>query len=138
MRLHKNAKVEYIRRVPLFTGCSKAELGHIAMIADELTLPPARTVIREGDRGREFLVVIDGTATIRQQGEQIGTLGPGDFAGEIALVTDSPRTATIETETDFRVLVISGPAFRSLLRRSPSIEGKILQELARRLAHDAP
>ena len=134
MRLGRNAKVELIQRVPLFARCSRRELAEIASIADEIDLPANKQLIREGDRGREFFVLLDGSAEVQKEGRTINTLEQGDFFGEIALVSRSPRTATVTTTSPVRALVINDRSFRSLLERSPQTQLKVLEALAERLA----
>jgi len=133
MRLRKNAKVDLIASVPLFAGCSKAELSEIASISDELDVPEGATLIREGDRGREFLIVIDGTAKVTKKGRKLNEVGPGSFVGEIALIADVPRTATVTATAPVRLLVITDRAFQHLIRKTPSIAAKVLQSLGERL-----
>jgi CRP-like cAMP-binding protein len=134
--LRKNAKLELIKRVPLFAGCSKRELSEVGAIADELTLPEGRTLTKEGATGHEFLVLIDGSAEVRRNGRKVNTLGAGDFLGEIALVTGAPRTATVKTTTPSRMLVITARDFRTLLRNTPSMQLKVLEAVAARLPAD--
>ena len=134
MRLHKDAKVELIRRVPLFAACSKRELAEIASIADELAVPEGRTLIEEGRRGREFIILIEGSVEVRRRGRKLRTLTDGDFFGEIALVSKTPRTATVTTTSPARILVIVDRAFGGLLQRSPGIQKKVLETLALRVA----
>ena len=137
MRLKKNAKVDLIAGVPLFAGCSKAELSEIASIADELDLPEGATLIREDDRGREFLIVIDGTVKVTKKGRKLRELGPGSWVGEIALIADVPRTATVVATSPVRLLVITDRAFQHLIRETPSIAAKVLQSLGERLQTEA-
>jgi CRP/FNR family cyclic AMP-dependent transcriptional regulator len=134
MRLGKNAKVELIRRAPLFAQCSKRELAEVASIADELDLPAGRELIREGQRGREFFVLLEGEADVTRDGKRIATMKPGDFFGEIALISNAPRTASVTASTPVRVLVVTERSFKSLLERVPSIQLKVLRALAERLA----
>jgi CRP/FNR family cyclic AMP-dependent transcriptional regulator len=134
--LHKDAKVELMRRVPLFSHCSKRELASIASIADEIDLPEGRVLIREGDRGREFFVLLEGTADVSKGGRRRATMKEGDFFGEIALVSDVPRTATVTTTSPIRTLVVTDRGFRGLLERSPDIQLKVLKALAERVAPD--
>jgi CRP-like cAMP-binding protein len=133
MRLKKNAKVDLIAGVPLFAGCSKAELSEIASIADELDLPEGATLIHEDERGREFLIVIDGTVKVTRKGRKLNELGPGSWVGEIALIANVPRTATVVATSPVRLLVITDRAFQHRIRQTPSIAAKVLQSLGERL-----
>ena len=135
--LHRNAKIELIKSVPLFSRCSKRELQEVASLADELELPAGRELTKEGARGAEFVVLAEGAAEVRRNGRTIATLGDGDFVGEIALVTGQPRTATVTTTVPSQLLVIGAASFRRLLRDSPSIQGKVLEAVASRLAADS-
>ncbi len=134
MRLRRDTKIELIRRAPLFAHCSKKELGEIASLADEVSLPEGKVQIREGDRGREFFVLADGTAEVRRKGRKIATMKAGDFFGEIALVSDVPRTATVTATSPVDVLVLTDRAFKSLLERAPQVQHKVLRALAERVA----
>ena len=133
MRLGGNQKVELIGKVPLFEQCSKRELEEVAKIADEIDLDAAKPLMREGDPGREFFVLLEGTAEVTRDGEQINTLGPGDFFGEIALISQGPRTATVTTTSPVRALVITERSFRRLVEQSPEIERKVLAAAVDRL-----
>ena len=137
MRLHKDAKIDLLKNVPLFAGCSKTELQRIASLADELDLGDGTTLIREGERGREFIVIAEGTVKVTRNGKQLRELGAGDFIGEIALVADVPRTATVTATSPVRLLVVTDRAFRGLLEQMPSIAKKVLQSLGERLHADA-
>ena len=131
--LRKNAKVELIKSVPLFSGCSKRELEEVAGIADELPFAEGRALTREGATGHEFLVLVEGAAEVKRRGKKVNTLRSGDFLGEIALITGAPRTATVTTTKPSRMLVITARDFRGLLRRMPSLQLKVLEALAARL-----
>jgi len=135
--LRRNQKVEVIKRVPLFGNCSKRELEQIASIADEIDLREGKVLIAEGKSGREFFVLLEGEAEVTKDGRQINRLGAGDFFGEIALVSRSPRTATVTATTPVRALVITDRSFRRLLEESPEIQLKVLEALAERLAPEA-
>lgn len=134
--LRKDAKVELIKRVPLFARCSRAELGAIALLADELDLPEGRELTRQGSRGQEFVILVEGSADVVRDGEVVNKLGSGDFFGEISLVTGRPRTATVITRRPSRLLVMHSPAFRALLRDSPAIQAKVLEAVVERLPAD--
>jgi CRP/FNR family transcriptional regulator, cyclic AMP receptor protein len=130
----RNAKIDLIRGVPLFARCSRSEIAEVAKIADEIDVPAGKVLTREGDRGREFFVLLEGAADVRRGSRKLNTLGPGDFFGEIALVSRSPRTATVTATTPSRLLVITGSSFRALLDHSPTIQLRVLEALADRLA----
>jgi CRP/FNR family cyclic AMP-dependent transcriptional regulator len=134
--LRRNEKVELIKKVPLFAGCSKGELEQIAQIADEIDLNEGKEMTQQGSRGREFFVLLEGEADVTKDGQSINKLGAGDFFGEIALVADSPRTATVTATSPVRALVITDRSFRRLLDEQPEIQTKVLQALAERLAPD--
>jgi CRP-like cAMP-binding protein len=132
--MSRNPKVEQLRKIPLFDRCSKRELAGLAALVDELDLPEGQTLAREGERGKEFLVLADGIADVASGGEVVNRLGPGDFFGEISLVTGEPRTATVTTRSPSRLLIFSAPAFRSLLHDAPGIRSRVLAAAALRLA----
>jgi len=134
VRLGKSKKLELIKHVPLFSKLSRKGLEAVASVADEIDLAQGKTLTKEGERGREFFVLLDGTADVHQDGEKIRTLGEGDFLGEIALVTKLPRTATVTTTSPVRALVITERDFSALLKRSPEIGQGVLEALGERLA----
>ena len=133
MRFRKQAWIERLKRVPLFAGCSTRELEEIASLATEITFEPGKVLMREGEPGREFIVLLEGTVRISQDGREIATEQDGDFFGEIALLRSTPRTATVETTSPVRALLVNDREFRALLERSPEITLKIVDALAARL-----
>jgi CRP/FNR family transcriptional regulator, cyclic AMP receptor protein len=136
--LHRNQKVELIKHAPLFANCSKRELEQIAQIADEIDLREGKEMTRQGARGREFFVLLEGDADVTKNGRRINQLSGGDFFGEIALVSDTPRTATVTATTPVRALVITDRSFKRLLKDQPEIQSKVLEALAARLAPETP
>jgi CRP/FNR family transcriptional regulator, cyclic AMP receptor protein len=137
VRLGRNTKVDLLKKVPLFSGCSKSELGKLAMTADEIDLREGYVLTRQGSPGREFFVLVDGTVSVTQDGKVVAELGAGDWFGEIALITNAPRTATVTATSPVRVLVVTDRAFRQVVEQTPSIAIKVLERLGERLAHDA-
>jgi CRP/FNR family transcriptional regulator, cyclic AMP receptor protein len=131
--LRRNEKVELIKRVPLFADCSRGELEEIAQLADEIDLGEGKELTRLGESGREFFVLIEGEADVTQDGNSINQLKAGDFFGEIALVEETPRTATVTATTPVRVLVITDRAFKRLLEEQPELQRKVLVALAERV-----
>ncbi len=131
--LRKDAKMRLLKRVPLFADCSGAELTKVAAAADEMTLPEGRELTHEGERGREFVVLVEGSADVHRKGKLVNRLGAGDFLGEIALVSERRRTATVTTTSPCRILVLTSVDFRTLLRETPSLQRKVLAALAARI-----
>ena len=113
-----------------------SELAKIASLADELDLPDGRELTHEGATGKEFLILVEGEGEIMRDGNLIAGLAPGDFVGEIALVTGIPRTATVRTRGPSRVLVIGAQAFKTLMRDVPAIQTHVLMAVAARLPRD--
>jgi CRP-like cAMP-binding protein len=136
MRLHRDAKVDLIRSIPLFAQCSVAEISEVAGIADEIDLRAGRVLAAESAIGQEFVVIIEGTAEVSQHGEVVNTLGAGDWFGEIALITDVPRTATVTAITQVHALVVEGHRFETLMEHAPDIRAKVSTVLEQRLADD--
>lgn len=131
--LHRDRKIELLKHVPLFSGCSKKELGQVARVADEIDFRAGKTLIREGTAGREFFVLVDGTAEIRRKGRKIDSAGPGDFFGEMALLSDQPRNATVVTTSPVDTLVVTARNFRSLIETNPLMALKVMRAVADRL-----
>jgi CRP/FNR family cyclic AMP-dependent transcriptional regulator len=134
VRLRKDAKTELLKRAPLFAECSKQELSLISGIADEIDLKEGKELTRQGSPGREFFVLIEGSADVVKDGNKVNTLEGGDFFGEIALVHHAPRTATVVATSPVRALVVTERNFRRLLEGSPEIQRKVMVALADRLA----
>jgi CRP/FNR family transcriptional regulator, cyclic AMP receptor protein len=135
--LRRDAKIELLKRAPLFSGCSKSELRALASTADELDLREGTIITREGRPGREFFVLISGTAEVTKKGKEVAQLGAGDWFGEIALLTDAPRTATVKATSPVDVLVITDRRFKTVVETMPSIALKILSTIGERLARDS-
>ncbi len=131
--LQKNAKVDLLKRAPLFAKLPKKHLTEIAALADEIDLPEGKELTKEGAPGREFFVLIEGSADVRRNGRKVNTMRAGDFFGEIALISGSPRTATVTATEPVRTLVLTQRDFRTLLRNEPEIQSKVLEALAERL-----
>ena len=116
---------------------SRRYLLRIAKIADEIAFAPGKVLVKEGEPGRDFFVLVEGSADIRRKGRKIKTVGPGDFFGEIAVVTDRPRNATVTATSSIDALVVTRWSFRQLVAGNPLIALKVMQAIADRLPPDA-
>jgi CRP-like cAMP-binding protein len=134
VHLGGNQKEELIRQVPLFAKVGRHDVKEIAKIADEIDLREGTEMTREGAPGREFFVLLEGPAEVERDGKKINALAPGDFFGEIALISEEPRTATVRASSPVRALVITARSFRRLLDDSPEIKTRIMEAMADRLA----
>jgi CRP-like cAMP-binding protein len=128
-----------LKEVPFFGMLSKKELAAVAKQTDEVDAKEGETLAREGDVGREFFVIIDGTAEVVRGDDKIAELGPGDFFGEMALVGDDPRMATVRATAPMRVIVMTRQSFREIDRSMPQVHSRIVEAIeARRAAGAAP
>jgi CRP-like cAMP-binding protein len=135
MRLFsQDTKVQALKAAPLFEGLSRKELVQLARVCEDLEVKPGKVLCKEGQLGHEFFVIVDGKVQVTRKGRRIATLSGGDFLGEVALVTEMPRTATVTAETPVRLFVLTHREFRAVRDKNPSVERKVLQALARRLA----
>jgi len=125
--------IEALRRAPLFAELGRRELGRIAAGMSQRTFPAGTTVAREGEVGVGFFVVEAGRAKVSARGREIGELGPGDHFGEVALILETPRTATVTAETELRCYGMTSWEFRRLAETNVAITWKVLEALARRL-----
>ena len=134
MRLfNQDTKVQALKRVPLFEGLSRKELTELARHTEDLEVPAGEVLCKEGDTGREFFVIVDGEIEVTSKGRNVAERGSGDFVGEIALLEDTTRTATVTAKTPLRVFVLTREDFRKLVRDNPGVERKVMQALARRV-----
>jgi CRP-like cAMP-binding protein len=134
--LRTDTRVELIRRLPLFELCSKRDLRRIAALAVERSVDGGTELIREGEPGTEFFVVVEGEVEVRRRGRRVARLGPGSYVGEIALLSRSPRTATVAAATPLHVLAIAGRDFVELLDAIPELWLKVARTLADRVEAD--
>ncbi len=129
----RDHKLELIHAVPLFHDCGRRDLEMIGRLADEVDVPAGHVLMKQGATAREFFIVIEGSLRVERDGTLLRTLGPGDFAGEIALIDGGPRTATVTVDTPSRLLVVGHREFHSLLQEHPDIQLQVLQALAQRV-----
>jgi CRP/FNR family transcriptional regulator, cyclic AMP receptor protein len=130
---NQDTKVQALKRAPLFEGLSRTELVQLARVSEDLEVPAGTVLCKEGEAGREFFVIIDGEVEITRKGKRVATRGSGDFFGEIALLEDTPRMATVTAKTPLRFFVLTRRDFRHLVDVNPRVERKVLRALARRV-----
>jgi CRP-like cAMP-binding protein len=133
LRRYRDEYLKHLADVPMFRACSKKDLALIARLAENHRFEKGQDVVKEGKRGQEFYVIVDGKAKVTRGGRKVATLGAGDHFGELALLDPSPRDATVTAETPLEVLILMEREFRSLLMEVPMLERKLLVALARRL-----
>lgn len=126
-------KVDVLAAVPLFSGLSKKELGEIARFVTEVEISPRQYLAMEGETGREVMVILAGTATVRKKGRKVAELGAGDVVGEMSLLTNLPRNATVKTNTFVAALVMDPREFDAVMAAQPKVAVKILRTVATRL-----
>jgi CRP/FNR family transcriptional regulator, cyclic AMP receptor protein len=131
--VRKDAKIELLRKVPLFSHCTKKQLASIASLADLINVPAGTKLITEGMPGLEFMVIVEGAGEVRRKGRKIDTLGPGDFIGEMALISGGPRNATVKTTTDASLLAVTERQFWRLLEQAPEMQTSLIKALGERL-----
>ena len=134
MKLFSNdTKVDALKSSPLFEGLSRKELEELAQITEDLEVEAGKVLARQGERGQEFFVILEGEVDVTRDGEPVEQHGGSDFYGELALVADIPRTATLTAKTPVRFFVLTSQGFRSMLERSPEVELKVLRAVVKRL-----
>ncbi len=134
---NRDRLVEQLREVPLFAACSRGDLKIVARHTAQVDVPAKTVIVKEGERGDSFYVVISGQAAVRRKvgrsAKKVATLGPGGYFGELALLDPGPRNATVEATSDATLAVIDVRVFRALVRDVPAMSQKLLAGLARRL-----
>jgi CRP/FNR family transcriptional regulator, cyclic AMP receptor protein len=127
----RNAPIALIWKIKLFAGLTDKELGAVAAPFQDESFEAGAVVVEEGTTGSGFFVMESGRAIVSVRGQELRELGPGDHFGEIALIADSPRTATVTAATNLRCHTISRDDFRKIVEAQPSIAWKLLENLAR-------
>lgn len=133
----KNRYHEHLRSVPLFADLDKHELDILAQASTELRLSAGKVLMTQGRLAHEMFVVMEGTLEVTRDGEHIADIGPGGFAGEMALLTHVPRSATVTAKTDVLVIDIDGRSFQVVLDEAPMIAVKMLPVVANRVVENS-
>lgn len=132
-RMAQDSKMERLQHVPLLQDCTARQLREVARIAQVFEAPAATPLTRVGEPGDEFFLILDGSARVEVPGGRQGRLAPGEFFGEMSLLDEGPRSATVTAETAVRLLVIRRRHFATLLREAPGLTLKILATLSKRV-----
>jgi CRP/FNR family transcriptional regulator, cyclic AMP receptor protein len=127
------APVELLQRVPLFAAFDRGDLQRLARSFKERTFEAGHAVAQEGRGGAGFFVIESGDATVSVRGEERAKLGPGDYFGEIALIDEGGRSATITADSELRCYGLTSWEFRPLVESNASIAWQLLETLAKRL-----
>ena len=129
----KDKPVDMLGTVGLFEGLSRKELRQIHQMGKEVSFPAGRAIVKEGETGLGFHLILEGKAKVTIKGRRHDLLGPGNFFGELALIDRGTRTATVTAETPVRTLSIVSWDFLPMIEQNPSIARKLLLEMCRRL-----
>jgi CRP-like cAMP-binding protein len=132
----KQEKLELMGVVPLFRGLSKKDLGRILNTAKETFHNAGESIVTEGRGGVGFHLITDGKAKVVRSGRTVATLGPGEFFGEMALVDDAPRSASVLADTDLATVVISKWEFRPIVKEHPELAWKLIEHLVARVREE--
>ena len=129
----RDKKIELLSQVPLFRACTDKELKRIAAIAETVQIGEGEVLTKEGAPGREFYVIAEGKASVTLRGDELAKLGSGDFFGEMALLDESPRAATVTAITPMQAYVVASQDFTTLIEDVPIVARQILKGIAQRL-----
>jgi CRP-like cAMP-binding protein len=132
MKARRDVKVEHVRGVRLFDGCSDEQLERIARLADEIAVPAGYVLVYEGDWGHEVFIVAEGEAEVTAGGRMLALLDAGAVIGELAVLNPGPRTATVVAASPMRLFVFDDAAFESLLQEHPVIARRTMTDVAAR------
>jgi CRP-like cAMP-binding protein len=134
---NRDQLVDRLKEVPLFAGCSRGDLKLVARHTAQVDVPTDTVIVKEGERGDSFYIVMAGEATVRRKSgrinRKVATLGPGGYFGELALLYPAPRNASVIATQESTLAAIDVRVFRALLRDVPAMSEKLLANLARRL-----
>ena len=128
-----DGRVESIAELEVFSACNQRQLERIAALSDETWLEAGTKLMEEGRTGRECFVLLEGEADVKIRGKRVARVSPGDIVGEMAILEQEPRSATVVARTDLRALVLTPKAFNAMLDCSPAVARRVMRTLAHRL-----
>ena len=129
----RDAFIDHLHRVPLFSACSRKDLQLVARRAEEVRVPAGKVLVTEGETGHEFFVILEGMAKVSRQGRRVNTIGPGAAFGELALLDKAPRNATVVADSDMELVVLGQREFAGIIDEVPGFARKLLAGMAKRL-----
>jgi CRP/FNR family transcriptional regulator, cyclic AMP receptor protein len=129
--------LKHLGEISFFAGCTKKELEHVSLLVTPVAIKAGSTFITEGSVGKELVIISTGTATVRRGGRKITTLTAGSVVGELALLLDRPRDASVTADVDGELLVLDRRSFNSLLDDVPGLAKKILLTMAKRISENS-
>jgi len=132
-RVRQEDKINALGRIPLFSELSKKELVFLARMTTEVDVREGSTLVRQGEMGREAMIIESGTAVVRRNNRKVDDVGPGDFFGEMSLIDHMPRNADVVATSDMTVLVMDSREFSTVLDTYPKVAVKILKTVVERL-----
>ena len=129
----KDAKLDHLARVPLFSALSKRELQSLGRASDEIEVAEGKVLCEEGKPGHEFFLILDGQAAVKRGKKTVATLKKGQYFGELSLLDRGPRSATVVAASDMDLLVLGQREFSGILDQLPGVARKLLCSMAERL-----
>jgi CRP-like cAMP-binding protein len=132
-RLRQSDKIDALRRIPLFADLSKRQLAFLARQVTEMRVEAGTVLVKEGDRGREAMVITSGSAVVQRGGRTVDEISPGDVVGEMSLLTRQPRNATVIATSEVGLLLMTDREFADVLAANPDVSLKVLRTMAERL-----
>lgn len=131
--MSEREKADQLASVPLFASIGRAELNHVAQLSTEHEVEDGEVLVEQGEETGGFFVITGGTAVVSRDGQQLAELQAGDVFGELALLLQAPRTATVTARGSVRVLRVDPGQFQAMLLEHPQVAVKLLAVLADRL-----
>jgi CRP-like cAMP-binding protein len=128
----------HLRAVPLFASCTKKQLKEIGRVAVETSVAAGKVLVQQGDIGFDLMILLEGIAEVTRDGILVSEVGPGHVIGEMAVLSERPRNATLTAKTDVVVLVLTRSGLDQLLDDIPGLAKQLLYEVVRRAANNAP
>ncbi len=125
--------LKHLRYSPLFSSCSTKDLERIAKAGDRITMAKGKTMVKQGESGKEAFIILSGKATVKRSGKKVATISTGAVVGELSLLDHGPRTATVVCDAECQLLVISRGNFLRLTDKVPALTHKLLGSLSLRI-----